>query len=462
MKPMPWKFLVLTEGGAGQDGSSAEPIRIGEKGVDGWLASLKPRLQIALGKGAAAATGGELVLECTEMAALEPTSIASRLGQGDQPASGDLDVAFHHPVFQKLESTCRGLKLLLDHLPEGIEVEVLSIERGNLVERFRETVFNPTMSGRSADQPSLVLADLDFTHRAHDLAVLRGLAEMMKVLQAPLVGAVSPAFFDLRHFSHVVALPDLISCMSDAAHASWITFQASEEARWVALTMNRYLQREPYETEELGYKETVDEAQPETYLWGRGIWLVGAAVARSVGKYGHGLDVSGRGGHFDGLPVRGYPVKANEIVPLATEVPLPEEKSQEFSRAAFTPVVGRIRSNVVVLPIVVNCSRLTPGTLTIEGTLAYQLMAGRLAQFCGVLLDELPASDQAGLTVFLKEELTAFLGTLAGEKPEEVVGVEIVEEQVEGKTRTFANVRVRPAVPLEGKQLDFGFMLPLR
>jgi hypothetical protein len=136
--------------------------------------------------------------------------------------------------------------------------------------------------------------------------------------------------------------------------------------------------------------------------------------------------------------------------------------------------------------------RWQPSRLTTEGTLGYQILAGRLAQFCTLLLESLPAGDPAASVEFLRGELAGFLGPLAGEVAgaagEATAGaaagattattagagtgaaeahagavtVELITQEVEGVSRPFAQVAVRPQAPIEGKPIDFQFLLPLR
>jgi hypothetical protein len=250
----------------------------------------------------------------------------------------------------------------------------------------------------------------------------------------------------MRYLVQAIGLPDLVARLNDPAHAPWCTFQATEPARWVALTLNRYLQRAPYTAEAGAHAEGVTESNPDTYLWGRGVWLMAAAVARSVREQGHAFALAGaQGGRFDGLPTRAFPTKANVTAPLATEVALSEMQMAELHRAAFTPIVGPLRSDVALIPMAVTTFRLRPGKLTVEGTLAYQISAARLAQFCGQLLDAMPASGAGESADWLRRELTGYLGTLAGEKPEEAVSVEVRDVEIEGASVPMAEVRVHAA-----------------
>ena len=444
MNALPWRFLVLADVGV----ESARPVPVTD--ADAWLASLEAAVDLPATDGTPARR-----LEIPDATAFAPQAIAARLG-GAPPAA--VEAALHHPALQRLESAWRGLKLLLEHAGPAVEVEVLSAPRAALAARFREAVFTPELESRTP--LTLVLADFDFSHKPADLALLGELAGMVKVLQAPLVAGASAGFFDLRFLIQAVALPDLLARLGDPAHASFRSFQASEPARWVALTINRWLQRSPYTAEAGGHAEAVSESNPESFLWGRGVWLAGAAVVRSVKQNGHAFAIAGpQGGRFENLPTRAFPAKANVT---ATEVALSETQMLELHRAAFTPLVGPLRTDVAVIPMAVTCFRLTPGKLTVEGTLAYQIAAARLAQFCGRLLDEMPAAGANEVAAFFRGELAEFLGPLAGEKPEEAVSVEVREETVDGAAVPIAEVRIRPAIRLENKAVEFGFTLPLR
>jgi hypothetical protein len=120
-----------------------------------------------------------------------------------------------------------------------------------------------------------------------------------------------------------------------------------------------------------------------------------------------------------------------------------------------------LRADFVMVVSAMTAFRLRPAKPTLEGTLAYQLMAGRLAQWCSRMLDEMPASDAESVAKFFRTELTGFLGPLAGDKPDEAVTVEVREEEIAGQTVPLAAVHVAPQVVLEGKPADFNLMLPL-
>jgi type VI secretion system protein ImpC len=436
MNPMGWRFVVVADLGL----ASKDAVRVPSGDGDAILAALKPSAEI---------NGARM--EFAAEKAFHPSAL------GATP-----DAALHHPAFQRIESAFRGLKFLMQHAGSTIQVDVVSSTQKDLAARFKEAVFEPEMNELRNPPLGLVILDYDFGHAGADLAALSQVAEMCKVAQAPLIAAASPAFFGLKQINLLTKLQDVPQRLHDGAHAAWVGFQKSELARWTTLTVNRWLQRETYTAEKGGHAEAVDPAKPESWLWGRGGWILAASIARSIVQNGHALDASGaRSGGFTGIPTRPYFKAANQTTPLATEIEVADSLSQELSRGAFTPISGRTGADVVMVPILVNAFRTAPGRLTVSGTLAYQMMAGRLAQLCAFLMDEQPAGDAGA--AFLKKELTSFLGPLAGKEPDKAVLVEpVTAKGPDGNPVKLAQVTVQPDARIESMEFRFVFQLPLK
>ena len=304
--------------------------------------------------------------------------------------------------------------------------------------------------------------DQEFGYKGDDLATLNELGSMAKVLQAPVVAHASAGFFDFRYLIQIATLGELLPKLMDTSHSGWKSFQATDPARWITLTINRWLQRAPYTSDAGGHAEKCAESNPDTYLWGRGPWFAGAAVARSANTYGHALAIAGaQGGRFEGIATRLYPGKSSKPTPLAAESPFAEMQVMELMRAGFAPIVAPMNENFAMLASGMSVFRIKPATPTIEGTLAYQMLAGRLAQTCARILDSMPGGDPQAAAAFIREQLVTFLGGLAGDAPEQAVQVAVIEEEMDGKRVPLADVKVVPRVMLEGKPADFAFLLPL-
>lgn len=443
---LPWRILVLTE--AAPAGGAIVRVPAGEP--EFWLAAADVRAEVPR------PGGGTTALAPRHAADFEPAALAAALGGNPAPAA--LDAALHAPAFQRLDAAWRGLQLLMREAGEAVAVEVEGVPRATLAATLRDRVYERELGAN--DPLTLVVLDYDFTHKAADLTLLREAAEVAAALQVPMVAHAGAGFFDVRYFVQTAAFTELMPRLGTPAHAGWREFQASEPARWIALTMNRFLLRAPWTAAAGGHAETVADANPDTFLWGRGGWLVAAAVARSVREQGHALAIAGgQGGRFDSMPTREFPVSANEKRALATESTITDVQMTELERVGFTPVVGPLGAGTVMMPMVVTAFRLRPGVLTVEATLAYQILAARLAHTLGRLLDSRPGEPRAAAE-HLRSGIASFLGGFAGEGGE-AVAVELREEPGNGHTATVADVRVKPKITLEGKNVEFAFGLPL-
>jgi hypothetical protein len=351
---------------------------------------------------------------------------------------------------QASAAALRGLELLVRHAGASVEVEAAGATAKDLAARFKEAIYEPEMRELREPPLAMVVLDFDVSHLGPELATLEQIAGMAVAAQSSVLLGASPAFFGLKELKLLSKMGDLPQRLSDGAHAGWVKFQKTDAARWTALTVNRWL-------------AGGDPAKPETWLWARGVWLLAAAAARSAASQGHPLDLSGaKAGGFEDLPTRPYLKTANQPVPLATEIEIPEQLSQELCRMGFTAVVGKTGDDIAMIPVAVNAYRSAPGRLTVTGTLGYQLLAGRLAQACALLMDSLPGTP-ADAAAALRAALLEILGPLAGEAKDAAVQVEPVEgKDAEGRPLPLAQVTIRPGVRLESLEFQYVFQVPLR
>ncbi|MEQ1833826.1 MAG: type VI secretion system contractile sheath large subunit [Candidatus Eisenbacteria bacterium] len=419
MSTMPWRILVISDLGV----DSGEPAPVTADSLRGWLDSLG--LPVAL-------------------AQLDPAGFLA--GGLSGPA---LDAFLHDPRQQRLEAVALGLRRVLAEADGAVTVEVMSLSRKTLVDGFRTRVHTRELA--TAEPVTLVVLDFDFSHKAEDLAALKALAAMAAELQAPIVANAGAGFFELRFLVQAGAVKDIAGRLQSPAHNGWQAFQKEEDARWLCLTLNRFLLRAPHELE--GYRETCGESNPDSYLWGRGVWLVAAAVARSVKGNGHALDLSGSGGQFGDVATRPFPINANETRALAAEVPFPDTQALELTHAAFTPVTGALGRSHVMLPMVVTTHRHAPGKLTVEGTLAYQITAARVALACGTAAGAVDGgADDAAVAARVRGVLSEQLGGLLGDQPE-ALAVQVLPADEQAPRRVA--VTVKPPLVLETKSPVF-------
>ena len=87
-----------------------------------------------------------------------------------------------------------------------------------------------------------------------DIKLLQYLASVSAMAHAPFIAAAGPQFFGLDNFEGLPNLKDLKSIFEGPQYIKWQSFRESEDARYVALTLPRFLLRQPYGPDTLPVK----------------------------------------------------------------------------------------------------------------------------------------------------------------------------------------------------------------
>jgi type VI secretion system ImpC/EvpB family protein len=345
-------------------------------------------------------------------------------------------------------------------------LEAMAIRSGeDYMARFKAEVFDPDYEDRVDVPLAAVIADQSFDHQPASLGRLTTLAGLANALQSPFIGTAGPSMFGMKNLAHLPSLPDLVTRTTGGPYAAFNLFQRENAARWICLTVNRFLLRSPYAAEGpadgFQYTETVDPAHPEWLCWGGASWAVGVSLARSFSEHGHCAaadGLSGTGGHH-GLPTRELQVSLTKKVNMTTEVQLADEKAWELCRAGFTPFVGIADGDIAYFPFLGNVYRVRLGSITMDQALTYQLYAGQMSHVLLKLSTQLPATDPASACAWLEQQIFNYLSPWVGEKPGENVKV-TPAPQPDGTA--VAAIHVTPTFKIQDKPIDLELGLPLR
>ena len=107
-------------------------------------------------------------------------------------------------------------------------------------------------------------------------------------------------------------------CLTARNMRKWKGFRASDDSRYVALTLPHVLMREPYgkdtkQIDEFAFEEGVDGRDHSKYLWGNAAYSLAARLTQSFAKYGWCAAIRGveGGGLVEGWPrTTSAPMKA--------------------------------------------------------------------------------------------------------------------------------------------------------
>ena len=177
----------------------------------------------------------------------------------DQKLSNQVSAILHDDRFQELESSWRSLKFLIDrtNFRENIKVSLMNVSKGDLLDDFEDapevpksglyrTVYSAEY-GQFGGQPfGAMVANYDFGPGPQDMKLISYVASVSAMSHAPFIAAGSPAFFGVDSFQELPGLKDLKSIFEMPQYSKWQSFRASEDSRYVGLTVPKFLLRLPY------------------------------------------------------------------------------------------------------------------------------------------------------------------------------------------------------------------------
>ncbi len=381
----------------------------------------------------------------------------------DMALSEQFDEILHNPIFQQIESAWRGLETLIK-FDDKVRFEILNVKQNEILEQFEQNVFQKEYYDECEVPLSLILCNFEFSNSAGDINIIQNMAEKASFLQVVFISALKPEFFGMRNIVHLLALPNLTNQLTSPAHSAWKNFMNSDSSRWASFTMNRFLLRALYgsdnnQTKTFNYKEKADSSHPERYLWGNPIWLAGCVLARSFINNGSCLSISGLGlgGEYEGLAVKEYPTSINEKVSIPVEVPLTDDKVWSFINAGVNPLNCHPNSNIAYFPLSVNAYR--SGGVTLHSTLSYHLYIGHIFHRYYRIHQRIPKGSKPDEIIsFVKNNIYKLIEPYGGESPDKTVNVDVTSNADKPNIYTIS-IHVQPELKIESKDVEFSFQL---
>lgn len=366
----------------------------------------------------------------------------------DRKLSAQVSEILHHPAFQKLEATWRGLRYLVyqTETGPGLKLRVLNATRAELerdldraVEFDRSAVFQKVYAaeyGVLGGTPyGLLVGDYEFeVGRPADVSLLQKIAGVAAAAHAVFVAAAGPRSFDRDRFTDLNHPRDLGRIFADPRFAAWNAFRDSDDSRSVALTCPRVMARLPYgansrPVDEFNYEESVDGTDHDKYLWVSAAWCYAARVTDAFARYGWFAQTRGveNGGKVEGLPVHTFPTDDGGVaLKCPTEVAITDRRENELSSLGFLPLLHVKNTDYAAFFGTQSCHRPRRHTDAaagvaeeVAGMLNVRLCVSRFAQALKVMARDRVGSfaEASDLQRLLSEWLAGYVAesTLAGE-----------------------------------------------
>jgi type VI secretion system protein ImpC len=282
----------------------------------------------------------------------------------DLALSRQINLILHHPEFQAMEATWRGLHFLVSGVQIGpeLKVRVLDVSKRDLGRSLRKyrgiawdksPIFRKVYEeeyGQFGGEPfGLLLGDYLFDHRPEDVHLISDIARIAAAAHAPFIGNASPAIMQMESWTELANPRDLLRIFQTPEYVAWRALRAAEDTRYIALCLPRFLVRLPYgartnPVDAFAFEEETELQGRESYLWANAAFAFATNVARAFETYGWCTRIRGvdGGGLVEDLPSLSFPT-ADGAVDLrgVTEIALSERREADLARAGFIPLVQR-------------------------------------------------------------------------------------------------------------------------
>lgn len=302
----------------------------------------------------------ELLKPQNENEPVKKAMVDRMIAEIDAKLSRQMDEILHNAEFQALESSWRGLKLLVDrtNFRENIKLEIINASKQDLLDDFEDSP-EITQSGlykhiytaeygQFGGQPvGALIANYFFDPSAPDVKTLQYVASVASMSHAPFIAAAGPKFFGLESFTGLPDLKDLKDHFEGPQFAKWQSFREQEDARYVGLTVPRFLLRNPYDPEDnpvktFVYKENVANSH-EHYLWGNTAYTFASRLTDSFAKFRWCPNIIGpqSGGAVEDLPLHHFESMGEIETKIPTEVLVSDRREYELAEEGFIALTMR-------------------------------------------------------------------------------------------------------------------------
>jgi type VI secretion system protein ImpC len=289
---------------------------------------------------------------------LDKTLLDEHIASLDGQISRQLDAVMHHPEFQRVESTWRGVKSLIDQTDfrQNVRIELLDISKDHLVQDFEDApeiaqsglymhTYTQEYDTPGGEPIAAAVSNYEFDRSPQDIALLRNISKVAAAAHMPFVGSVGPAFFGKSTMEEVAAIKDIGNYFDRAEYIKWKSFRDTDDSRYIGLTMPRVLGRLPYGPDTVpvrsfNYIESVKGTDHSKYLWTNASFAFAANMVKSFIANGWCVQIRGpqSGGAVTDLPIHLYDLGTGSQVKIPSEVMIPETREFEFANLGFIPL----------------------------------------------------------------------------------------------------------------------------
>src|SRR6202045_1474016 len=304
--------------------------------------------------------------------------ISARVAQIDHLISLQLNEVLHNAQFQKLESSWRGLKYLLDQSETStlLKIRILNASKKELLRDLQRApefdqsamfkkVYEDEYGIFGGEPIGALVGDYEFSKHPEDMELLEKVSQVGASAHAPFLSAASPELLNLPSFTGLDQPRDVGKIFDSTEYAKWKSFRESEDSKYVCLTCPRILMRLPYgrdtkPVEGFNFEEGVDGTDHEKYLWGNAAYALASRMTQAFSTYAWCVAIRGveGGGLVEGLPSHTFRTDEGDVaLKCPTEIAITDRREKELADQGLVSLVHCKGTDKAAFFSVQSCSK---------------------------------------------------------------------------------------------------------
>ncbi len=340
--------------------------------------------------------------------------IDSYIADLDKVISAQMDEILHHPDFQAVESSWRGLHFLVQstEFSKPVKFEILDCAKEELYEDLNNAAMGEGYEKESGlyhhiywgaydkvgGHPyTAIIADYKFDKGAQDIKLLQHLSIMGETAQIPFIANASTSFFGHEDMGKVMNDRFLAEQINDGPdYTAWRAFREDDRSKYVGLCLPGFLGRLPYgpetdPTKNFNYSEGVYRDGKDHSLWCSASFALASNMVRSFEKWGWSVKIVGvdSGGRVENLPTPTYEEGGQKKVKVPVEASVGQAKDQELCQLGFIPLAHWDRTDYacffevpsVQRPMEIKNDPEATANYAVGARLQYTMLVTRIAHY---------------------------------------------------------------------------------
>jgi len=295
-------------------------------------------------------------------------TIEAMIAAIDRKLSEQVNLILHHEDFQKLESAWRGLHYMVNNTEtdEQLKIRVMAISKQDLaktLKRYKGTAWDQSPLfkkmyeeeyGQFGGEPfGAIVGDYHFDHSPPDVELLGEMSKIAASAHAPFITGASPTVMQMDSWRELANPRDLTKIFTTPEYAAWRSLRESDDARYLAMCMPRFLGRLPYgpktsPVDAFSFEEDTVGAEHDKYSWCNAAYAMATNITRSFKIYGWCSRIRGveSGGAVENLPTHTFPTDDGGVdMKCPTEVAISDRRESELSKNGFLAMIHRKNSD---------------------------------------------------------------------------------------------------------------------